>query len=121
MRKSLYVLAMLALAATVGSAAAQTPKDSAVIGMTLEPRAWTRHQPVGGGGRDRSLQRAGRPDQGQHGRQRDAAWLAKAGASTPTASATPSRCARGVKFHDGESFDASDVKLSFERAKAKAA
>lgn len=45
--------------------------------------------------------------------------LAEGWAMDPDGRSYTFRLRRGVRFHDGEAFDASDVKFSFERAKAE--
>jgi peptide/nickel transport system substrate-binding protein len=45
--------------------------------------------------------------------------LAESWSMDPDGRSYTFRLKRGVKFHDGEAFDASDVKFSFERAKAE--
>ena len=98
---------------------AQPRKDSAVLAMTLEPNsldpttapaaaiAEVVHYNVFEG-----LTKIGMDG-------RVTPLLAESWGIDPDGKVYAFRLRRGVKFHDGEPFDASDVKFSFERAKAE--
>lgn len=119
MKPSFRILAV-ALAATVAfGASAQGRKDSAVIGMTLEPP-----------GLDPTTGAAAAIGEIVHfnileGLTRInengsvAPLLAESWSIEPDGKSYTFKLRRGVKFHDGEEFDASDVRFSFERAKAE--
>lgn len=119
MKPSFRILAV-ALAATVAfGASAQGRKDSAVIGMTLEPP-----------GLDPTTGAAAAIGEIVHfnileGLTRInengsvAPLLAESWSIEPDGKSYTFKLRRGVKFHDGEAFDAADVKFSFERAKAE--
>jgi peptide/nickel transport system substrate-binding protein len=101
------------------SGQAQSRKDSAVLAMTLEPNsldpttapaaaiAEVVHYNVFEG-----LTKIGMDG-------RVTPLLAESWGIDPDGKVYAFRLRRGVKFHDGEPFDASDVKFSFERAKAE--
>jgi peptide/nickel transport system substrate-binding protein len=118
-RKTSALVAALAFAALAGTASAQSRKDSVVIGMTLEP-------PV----LDPTTSSAAAIGEIVHYNilegltkiQMDgkvAPLLAESWSIDPDGKVYTFKLRKGVKFHDGEDFDASDVKFSFERAKAE--
>jgi peptide/nickel transport system substrate-binding protein len=119
MTPRIRILAM-ALAATLAfGASAQGRKDSAVIGITLEPP-----------GLDPTTGAAAAIGEIVHynileGLTRInengtvSPLLAESWSIEPDGKSYTFKLRRGVKFHDGEDFDASDVKFSFERAKAE--
>lgn len=115
------LLAALAVfaAACAGPAQAQGRRDSVVLGMTLEPSP----------GLDPTVASAAAIGEVVHynvfegltridmdGRVEP--LLAESWGVDPTGRVYAFKLRRGVKFHDGEDFDASDVRFSFERAKA---
>jgi peptide/nickel transport system substrate-binding protein len=121
-RRSLAsALVLLGLVASLlpTSSPAQSRKDSAVLAMTLEPNsldpttapaaaiAEVVHYNV----------LEGLTKIGMDGRVTP--LLAESWGVDPDGKVYAFRLRRGVKFHDGEPFDASDVKFSFERAKAE--
>ncbi len=112
-------LAALALAAT-GPAAAQARKDSVVLGMVLEPAP----------GLDPTAAAAAAIGQVVHYNILEGLTkihmdgsvtplLAESWSIDPDGKVYTFKLRKGVKFSDGEAFDASDVKFSFERAKAE--
>lgn len=113
-------LALLALAgATAATAPAQTRKDSAVLGMVLEPT-----------GLDPTTASAAAIGEIVHYNvlegltriQMDGnvvPLLAESWRVSPDGKVYTFRLRRGVRFQDGEPFDAEDVRFSFERARAE--
>ena len=120
MRTSLRVLTALLLASLAITAPAQGRKDSVVLGMVLEPAP----------GLDPTAASAaaigevvhlnvleGLTKIGMDGKV--SPLLAESWSIDPDGRVYSFSLRKGVKFHDGEAFDASDVKFSFERAKAE--
>ena len=112
-------LAVVSAAALPQSAFAQARKDSVVLGMVLEPAP----------GLDPTVAPAaaigevvhlsvfeGLTKIGMDGKV--SPLLAESWTIDPDGKVYTFKLRKGVKFHDGEAFDASDVKFSFERAKA---
>ncbi|MEO8155815.1 MAG: ABC transporter substrate-binding protein [Rhizobacter sp.] len=115
----LRMVAMFLIATTSLGAVAQTRKDSAVIGMTLEPP-----------GMDPTSNPAAAVGEIVHYNVLEGLTkvnmdgsitplLAESWATDPDGRVYTFTLRRGVKYHDGEAFDAADVKFSFERAKAE--
>ncbi len=116
---SLRVGAAFLMAAMAFGAGAQTRTDRAVIGMTLEPT-----------GLDPTTVAAAAVGEVVHYNVlegltkvnmdgRVTPLLAERWSADPDGRVYTFHLRRGVTFHDGEAFDASDVKFSFERAKAE--
>ncbi len=116
--------ALLALAAAAvfmaPAAQAQSRKDSVVLGMPLEPSP----------GLDPTMASAAAIGEIVHYNVLEGLTkinmdgsivplLAESWAVDPDGKSYTFKLRKGVKFHDGEAFDASDVKFSFERAKAE--
>jgi peptide/nickel transport system substrate-binding protein len=120
MRFPLRAAAVFAVSSAVAlAAAAQGRKDAAVIGITLEPP-----------GLDPTTAPAAAIGEIVHYNvlegltkiQMDGTvspLLAESWKLEPDGRTYTFKLRRGVKFHDGEAFDAADVKWSFERAKAE--
>jgi peptide/nickel transport system substrate-binding protein len=113
------ILIALAAAALACTAHAQARKNSAVIGMTLEPT-----------GLDPTTAPAAAIGEIVHYNVLEGLTkinmdgsvtplLAESWSIEPDGKTYTFKLKKGVKFHDGEAFDASDVKFSFERAKAE--
>ncbi|HWI11286.1 MAG TPA: ABC transporter substrate-binding protein [Burkholderiaceae bacterium] len=113
--------ALLACAAFAPDALAQARKDSAVLGMVLEPAP----------GLDPTSAAAAAIGEVVHYNILEgltkinmdgsvAPLLAESWTIDPDGKSYTFKLRRGVTFHDGALFDASDVKFSFERAKAPA-
>ena len=112
--------AALAMAMLSTAALAQTSsKTSAVLGMVLEPP-----------GLDPTMAPAAAIGEIVHFNVLEGLMkigvdgklsplLAESWAMDPDGKSYSFKLRRGVKFHDGEAFDAGDVKFSFERAKAE--
>jgi len=118
--RALAFLAVLAAFALPQPAAAQAKKDSAVLGMVLEPAP----------GLDPTMAAAAAIGEVVHLSVLEGLTkinmdgkitplLAESWTVDPDGKVYTFKLRKGVKFHDGEAFDASDVKFSFERAKAK--
>jgi peptide/nickel transport system substrate-binding protein len=114
----LVALAVVA-ALTAPAALAQARKDSVVLGMVLEPAP----------GLDPTAASAAAIGEVVHYNVLEGLTkinmdgsivplLAESWAVDPDGKSYTFKLKRGVKFSDGEAFDASDVKFSFERAKA---
>lgn len=119
MKWHLRLVGALALGAWAVCATAQARKDSVVIGMTLEPP-----------GLDPTTAPAAAIGEIVHYNILEGLTkihmdgkvgplLAESWTISPDGRSYVFKLKRGVKFHDGEDFDASDVKFSFERAKAE--
>jgi len=115
--RSRILIATAALALALG-AQAQGRKDAVVIGMTLEPSP----------GLDPTMAAAAAIGEVVHYNVLEGLTkvnvdgtvtplLAESWSMEPDGRSYTFRLRKGVKFHDGEAFDASDVKFSFERAK----
>jgi peptide/nickel transport system substrate-binding protein len=116
----LAALALVAIGALAASGAqAQTRKDSAVLGMVLEPAP----------GLDPTVASAAAIGEIVHYNVLEGLTkinmdgsvvplLAESWALDPDGKSYTFKLRRGVKFSDGEAFDSADVKFSFERAKA---
>src|SRR6186713_2553352 len=121
-----FAVAVSLLALTLGAvllppdAIAQARKDSVVLGMVLEPAP----------GLDPTMAPAaaigevvhmnvleGLTKIGMDGKI--SPLLAESWTIDPDGKLYTFKLRKGVKFHDGEAFDASDVVFSFERAKSK--
>ena len=113
------MVALLVTAALPHSALAQQRKDSVVLGMVLEPAP----------GLDPTVAPAAAIGEVVHMSVfegltkinmdgRITPLLADSWSIDPDGKVYTFKLKKGVKFHDGEAFDASDVKFSFERAKA---
>jgi len=113
------VVALVALSAPALDASAQSRKDSAVLAMVLEPT-----------GLDPTTAPAAAIGEIVHYNVLEGLTkihmdgsitplLAESWSIDPDGKSYTFKLKRGVKFHDGEDFDASDVKFSFERAKAE--
>ena len=100
-------------------AVAQARKDSVVLGMVLEPAP----------GLDPTVAPAAAIGEVVHLSVLEGLTkinmdgkitplLAESWSTDPDGKVYTFKLRKGVKFHDGEAFDASDVKFSFERAKA---
>ena len=114
--------ALLAAALAVAlpqQAAAQAKKDSVVLGMVLEPAP----------GLDPTVAPAAAIGEVVHMSVLEGLTkinmdgkitplLAESWSTDPDGKVYTFKLRKGVKFHDGEAFDSSDVKFSFERAKA---
>ena len=120
-RHLLRGLQLLALAAALAwtGAHAQSRKDSAVLGMTLEPTSLdpTTAPAAAIGEVVHYNVFEGLTKIGMDGRVTP--LLAESWGIDPDGKVYAFKLKRGVTFHDGEAFDASDVKFSFERAKAE--
>ena len=112
-------ITLAALAMPAGTAQAQSRKDSAVLAMVLEPAP----------GLDPTTAAAAAIGEVVHYNILEGLTkinmdgsitplLAESWAIDPDGKSYTFKLKRGVKFSDGEAFDASDVKFSFERAKA---
>jgi len=111
--------ALTALATFSPGAQAQARKDSAVLGMVLEPAP----------GLDPTTAASAAIGEIVHYNVLEGLTkinmdgsitplLAERWATDPDGKSYTFTLRKGVKFHDGEAFDSSDVKFSFERAKA---
>jgi peptide/nickel transport system substrate-binding protein len=111
--------ALLAFAAAPPHAAAQAKKDSVVLGMVLEPAP----------GLDPTMAPAAAIGEVVHMSVLESLTkinmdgkitplLAESWTIDPDGKLYTFKLRKGVKFHDGSPFDSSDVKFSFERAKA---
>src|SRR5688572_12957902 len=112
-----FALSALALAAA-GPAAAQRLKDSVVLAMVLEPAP----------GLDPTIAPAAAIGEIVHYNVLEGLTkinldgsvvplLAESWTMDPDGKSYTFKLKKGIKFHDGEAFDATDVKFSFERAK----
>ena len=113
-------ITLAALAMPAGTAQAQSRKDSAVLAMVLEPAP----------GLDPTTAAAAAIGEVVHYNILEGLTkinmdgsitplLAESWSVDPDGKSYTFKLRKGVKFHDGENFDASDVKFSFERAKAE--
>lgn len=113
------LVAALGVAAYAPGAHAQARKDSAVLGIVLEPN-----------GLDPTMAPAASIGEVVHYSVLEGLTkinmdgsitplLAESWSIDPDGKSYTFKLRKGVKFHDGEAFDASDVKFSFERAKAE--
>ncbi len=124
LRACAAVVALAAAAACVlalpSEALAQAKKDSVVLGMVLEPAP----------GLDPTMAAAAAIGEVVHMSVLEGLTkinmdgkitplLAESWTTDPDGKVYTFKLKKGVKFHDGEAFDSSDVKFSFERAKAK--
>jgi peptide/nickel transport system substrate-binding protein len=118
---ALLIAGTLAAAAITPAALAQARKDSAILGMVLEPAP----------GLDPTSAAAAAIGEIVHYNVLEGLTkinmdgsivplLAESWQVDPDGKSYTFKLRKGVKFHDGEAFDASDVKFSFERAKAPA-
>jgi peptide/nickel transport system substrate-binding protein len=116
----LAAIALAALAAFATTTQAQSRKDSAVLAMVLEPAP----------GLDPTTAAAAAIGEVVHYNILEGLTkinmdgsitplLAESWSVDPDGKSYTFKLRKGVKFHDGEAFDASDVKFSFERAKAE--
>jgi peptide/nickel transport system substrate-binding protein len=117
-RRPLFVLAALTLAlAAVPAVHAQSKKNAVTLAMVLEPP-----------GMDPTTAPAAAIGEIVHYNVLEgltkinmdgsvAPLLAESWSMEPDGKSYTFKLRKGVKFHDGEAFDASDVKFSFERAK----
>jgi peptide/nickel transport system substrate-binding protein len=114
-----HIAVLLLALATATGVQAQGRKDAVVIGMTLEPP-----------GLDPTVAPAAAIGEIVHYNVLEgltrinvdgtvSPLLAESWTMDPDGRSYTFKLKRGVKFHDGEAFDASDVKFSFERAKAE--
>ena len=119
MHKALVAALALSTLAITAPAAAQAVKDSVVLGMTLEPP-----------GLDPTIAPAAAIGEIVHYNVLEgltkiamdgsvSPLLAESWSIDPDGRVYTFKLRRGVKFHDGEAFDSSDVKFSFDRAKAE--
>ncbi len=119
LNSTLAALVMAGLAALPHAASAQARKDSAVLGMVLEPAP----------GLDPTMAAAAAIGEVVHYNVLEgltkinmdgsiSPLLAESWQVDPDGKVYTFKLKRGVSFHDGEAFDAADVKFSFERAKA---
>ena len=116
---ALATTALLCAGAWPADAAAQPRKDSLVLAMTLEPPGL---DPTAGAASAiaevtlyniyETLTKIGSDS-------KTAPLLAQSWTASPDLRTWTFKLREGVKFHNGESFDASTVKYSFERAAAK--
>jgi peptide/nickel transport system substrate-binding protein len=113
------LVALSLVLALSSPATAQTRKDSAVLAMILEPNSLdpTTAPAAAIGEVVHYNVLEGLTKIGMDGRV--APLLAESWGVDPDGKVYAFKLRRGVKFHDGEAFDASDVKFSFERAKAE--
>ena len=113
------LIAALAFTALAFGAAAQSNKDSAVLAMVLEPP-----------GLDPTMAPAAAIGEIVHYNVLEgltkinvngtvSPLLAESWSMDPDGKSYTFKLRKGVKFSDGEAFDSSDVKFSFERAKAE--
>ncbi len=120
MSKTFRCVAAALLLAAAFTASAQGRRDSVVLGMVLEPAP----------GLDPTVASAAAIGQVVHYNILEGltkihmdgsvtALLAESWSIDPDGKVYTFKLRKGVKFHDGEDFDASDVKFSFERAKAE--
>src|SRR5262245_19563423 len=120
MKRTIRAAAVLLLAATALAASAQGRRDSAALGMVLEPAP----------GLDPTVASAASIGEIVHYNVLEGLTkinlngtitplLAESWSNDPDGKVYTFKLRKGVKFHDGEDFDASDVKFSFERAKAE--
>jgi peptide/nickel transport system substrate-binding protein len=118
-RAAIAVAASAALIAALSPAQAQSRKDAVVLAMVLEPP-----------GLDPTTAPAAAIGEIVHYNVLEGLTkinqdgsvtplLAESWAMDPDGRSYTFKLRKGVKFHDGEAFDASDVKFSFERAKAE--
>ncbi|MBC7978291.1 MAG: ABC transporter substrate-binding protein [Myxococcales bacterium] len=116
---SVALIALAAAAFASSTAHAQARKDSAVLGMVLEPAP----------GLDPTVAAAAAIGEIVHYNVLEgltkinmdgsiAPLLAESWTVDPDGKSYTFKLKRGVKYSDGEAFDSSDVKFSFERAKA---
>jgi peptide/nickel transport system substrate-binding protein len=116
---ALVLPVLAATALTTATASAQQRKDSVVLGMVLEPAP----------GLDPTSAAAAAIGEVVHMSVLEGLTkinmdgkitplLAESWTIDPDGRVYTFKLRKGVKFHDGETFDASDVKFSFERAKA---
>jgi peptide/nickel transport system substrate-binding protein len=119
MSKTFRITAAALLLATAFAASAQGRKDAVVLGMVLEPAP----------GLDPTSAPAAAIGEIVHYNVLEgltkvnlngtiSPLLAESWTIDPDGKLYTFKLRKGVKFHDGEDFDASDVKFTFERAKA---
>jgi peptide/nickel transport system substrate-binding protein len=118
-RRALALAAASLLAVFIGTAQAQSNKTSVTIAMVLEPP-----------GLDPTVAPAAAIGEIVHYNVLEGLTkinvdgsvtplLAESWTMDPDGKSYTFKLKKGVKFHDGEAFDSSDVKFSFERAKAE--
>jgi len=117
---ALSLLASLAVLTLAPAAQAQSKKDTLVLGMTLEPAPGL--DPTAGAASSISevtLYNVYETLTKIHSDSRITPLLAEAWTVSPDLKTWTFKLRPGVKFHNGEPFNAATVKFSFERAVAK--
>jgi peptide/nickel transport system substrate-binding protein len=117
---ALSLLASLAVLTLVPAAQAQSKKDTLVLGMTLEPAPGL--DPTAGAASsiaEVTLYNVYETLTKIHSDSRITPLLAESWTASPDLRTWNFRLRPGVKFHNGEPFNAAAVKFSFERAVAK--
>ncbi len=120
MKPSFQFTCGLLMAVLAITAAAQGRRDSVVLGMTLEPAPGLDPTAASAAAIGEVVHPSvleGLTKIGMDGSV--SPLLAERWTVDPDGRVYTFTLRRGVKFHDGEDFDASDVKFSFERAKAE--
>lgn len=113
-----HIPLVLAALAVASPALAQAPKDSAIVGMPIEPPNLdpTSAAPVAIREVTYANVYEGLVRIDRNGRTQP--WLAESWTVSDDGLTFTFKLKSGVKFHDGSAFDSADVKFSFERAKA---
>jgi peptide/nickel transport system substrate-binding protein len=111
--------ALLALAGAAGPALAQPRKDSAVLAMTLEPPGLDPTAGAASAIAEITLYNIYETLTKIHSDGKTTPLLAQSWSVSPDLRAWTFKLRQGVKFHNGEPFDAAAVKFSFTRATDK--
>ena len=111
--------ALLACALASAPATAQPRKDMAVLAMTLEPPGLDPTAGAASAIAEIVLYNVFETLTKINSDSRTTPLLAESWTTSPDLKTWTFKLRRGVKFHNGEAFDASTVKFSFERAVAK--